>query len=212
MQSILKNNNKTTLALGGLIIGAAAFGAIVSLGSDKVDARAHSADVFSAFAPVDNDDLDQMRGGMVIGGVVFDFGLTVRSTVNGAMELVTQLTMNDAGQWLPATTQVNPSNAGLADVDTGGEQTATTAAAAVQQSNGGGYSVALGDPSSTQIVHQVNNNGQVLAMINNTADRQIFESSTEVNIHVRSLTSYIMNALPAIKARKITNQINVGQF
>lgn len=127
-------------------------------------ARVGDNDPFAAFEALDNAQMGGLRGGMVIGGIPVDFAVVIRSTVEGALAangLQTTIAVNDQG--------------GVGSVNT-----TTIGTQGVASNTDGGMSLSL-DGGATAILHQVID-GQIQAMLANSADARNISHQTQINV------------------------------
>ncbi|HLO77339.1 MAG TPA: hypothetical protein VK196_12865 [Magnetospirillum sp.] len=122
-------------------------------------------DPFTGLAPLEQAELGDHRGGMMINGIPMDFAVVIRTTVEGAVAqgLQTTLKVNDQGGLASAATTT------IGD---------STGAAVTPTTNGG---MALSLPSGTTILHQVEAN-QIQSLIANTRNDVSLNHRTVVNV------------------------------
>lgn len=124
-----------------------------------------TADPFAGLAPLDQAELADHRGGMMINGIPMDFAVVVRTTVEGAVArgLQTLLTVNERGGLASATTTP------IGDTS-GATLTATEA---------GGMALRL--PTGTRIIHDVQS-GHIKSLIANTQSDVTLNHRTDINV------------------------------
>jgi hypothetical protein len=111
--------------------------------------QAAHAGIFDDAEVVDASEMEDMRGGFIVAdGITIDFGAVVRTYVDGALALETQLTWTPEG---PLTTQtVGDLGEPLADVDP-----AALAALGLEGVTGDDGIVLTNETGATALVHQV---------------------------------------------------------
>jgi hypothetical protein len=160
-----------------------ALGAILVVGgARRALAETETSDAFAGAEPVAAADLETERAGFVTAaGITFDFGATVKTTVDGQLALVSTLQLNSMSQ-VTQTTWVNPAltNATVIQPGDGQSLSALTGlsvdgvqnANGVVLKNGNGVTAVLADVSPTSIQ----------SLVLNTANGQTISETTTVNL------------------------------
>jgi len=137
----------------------------------------HMAEARIGFA-----DLAVARGGIRVGGIDFGLGVTLR-TAAATQNLVSELTLSDAGRWVAASssaTNAPPSGFSVSGLGTGN------------------FQATLGDPSTTQVIQSLNNAG-IGTIVTNRMNGVSIAQTTSLNITLnnysqlaQSMTSWPM--------------------
>jgi hypothetical protein len=124
---------------------------------------------FAAYDPLPENELGDLRGGMMIGGIAVDFAVVVRTTVAGAtgpLGIQTTLAVNDAG--------------GLAGAITTALGDAAANGATLSGTGGGGLAMVL-KGGGTTLMQQVIND-QMQSLIANRSNNMAISHSTDLNV------------------------------
>ena len=164
---------------------------------------------FAAHSALPDAQLSDLRGGLRVGGFEFDIGVKIRSIVEGRLELLSELTLDHPGRWRPTWMtgrflSGNEPGAGTA----GGELAADLPVANVApqiRTGGKGLSIALGDPATAQIVHQITD-GNLATIINNALDNQSIVNSTEFDIGVTDISNLTTRLNPTLRLGAISRR------
>jgi len=165
-----------------------ALGAILVVGgAHRALAETEASDALAGAEPVASADLETERAGFVTeAGITFDFGATVRTTVNGQLALVSTLQLNDLGKvtqttWinpaLPNATLIQPGDGQSLSVLTGLQVSGIQNANGVVLKNGNGVTAVLADVSPSSIQN----------LVLNTANGQTINQTTTVNLTLPNL-------------------------
>ena len=140
--------------------------------------------------PMTDDDLAEARGGfMTAGGFTFNFGVVVRSYINDALALQTQLTWTPTG---PVTEQTHHSVPGVEDLAVAMADLAAGGIDLAGLQNVGGVAVVDTD-GATAILHNITTS-QLQNLIINNADNRNIRQDMELNLILPDLATIQMDS------------------
>lgn len=117
--------------------------------------------ILDQLTPLAEGELADLRGGLLFaGGIAFDFGATVRTTINGQLALETRLT------WTPEGVVV--------------EDLSAVAGASIPEFNGFGLNIT--DATGTTLVGHRLLDGELQGFIINTGDNRDIRQEMDVNL------------------------------
>ena len=138
----------------GLLAACAALGLLLA-------PAARAQEALEGLAPLSGEELSELRGGLLFaGGIAFDFGAVVRTTIDGQLALETRLT------WTPDGVVVED----------------TSAMAPVQLPQIDGFGLSITDASGTTIVGHRLLEGEIQGFILNSADNRDVRQDLDVTL------------------------------
>jgi len=150
-------------------------------------------------APLDDVQLDSLRGGLrTPSGVEFGFGAVVRTYVDGALALETQLTWTDQGA-------VQTQGARAA-----GEMPANVPGITLPPGAQGWAGVVLpGDGGATAVLHDLDA-GAVNNIILNTASNRDIRQETLLTLNIPALDQFQKDALAAQLSMRLSDAVGAA--
>lgn len=163
----------TAFACTALLAATAALPASAALPAD---------DPFADLAPLENEKLAELRGGIDIGGMKFDFAVRIRTTIADAMAnagvfgMTTRLRLDDSGHLAHTVTTPLPG---------------TPAAAVTTTEVPGGIEVQTGNDAS-QVIHQVTTD-HIAVLAQNAANGVSIASDASFDVKVSNFSHVSMD-------------------
>lgn len=149
--------------------------ATCAIGAPSGAAFAEAADDWGIdIAVMDDAELENVRGGFAVGGINFNFGAVVTSTLNGVPVLTTQITMIDSGAIVQETLSAVGRN--LAEL-----QPEELTALGLQDTENAAGVVIASESGVTAFVHNVTD-GALQNIIVNTATGQNISQDIDVTL------------------------------
>jgi len=169
---------RRAVTLRGLLGATLLCGATVPAMADSSDQD--TLDV-SNLERVSDGSMQNLRGGFMVGGFDISFGVTIKTTVNGATVLQTSFNLDNPNHISNLTTTNaadNPATQGAGNV---GNWVAS------QVNNGSGVKMTSGDLATTIVQHFGNGTG-FNTDINNTANDRTFSNTTDMNLFLNNFS------------------------
>jgi hypothetical protein len=139
-------------------------------------------------APLSDDDLSELRGGFLVAdGIAFDFGATVRTSVDGVQILESRIT------WTPQGTAVE-----------------TVSGAAPYQLPGGGLGITLRNPTGTTTIGHRLLDGQLQGFILNTADNRNVTQTIDVTLTLPGFDEVQRNMVSSLTGFRVGQDVAQG--
>lgn len=190
-----------------------AAGSARSPGGDAMGAPSDDADSLDDAQAVDDTDLKAERGGFIsAGGVTFDIGATVQTTVNGTLALVNTLNLSSNGQLQQSTwvnpalanaTVITPSNISAISKATGINLSGVSGASGVViPGSQGGYTAVLANLTQSALQN----------LVVNTANGQTITQTTNMTLTLPGFAATQAQAARANVFAGLTAALNMAQL